>query len=421
MKEDRTKLRIFEAFGIELEYMIVNRNTLSVLPVTDKIMHRVANAYVSDVPMGETEWSNELALHVIELKTNGPAADLHALPALFHRDIMHINRLAEKYKGKLMGGAMHPWMDPFKEAKLWPHDNGPIYEAYNSIFDCRGHGWSNLQSMHINLPFANDEEFGRLHAAIRLILPLLPAIAAASPVADGKLSGYHDLRLEVYRKNQAKVPAIAGSIIPERVFSEAEYDELIFQPLYKDISAYDPDGILQYEWLNSRGAIARFDRNAIEIRLIDVQECPKSDIAIAAFVIEVLKALVSEKWMSYEEQKKFSELELRDILMAGIKEGENAIISNLRFLNAFGIDRSSSIAKDVWKNLFDELMSGREMRMWQQPLQVILEEGTLSTRIMRAMQNDTSHETLKRVYGQLCECLDKNEMFIGVPVGATAS
>ena len=36
--------------------------------------------------------------------------------------------------------------------------------------------------------------------------------------------------------------------------------------------------------MNSRGAIARFDRNAIEIRVIDVQECPKADLAIAIFI-----------------------------------------------------------------------------------------------------------------------------------------
>ena len=50
-----------------------------------------------------------------------------------------------------------------------------MYEAYDRIFDCRGHGWANLQAVHLNLPFSGDEEFGRLHAAIRLVLPIMPA------------------------------------------------------------------------------------------------------------------------------------------------------------------------------------------------------------------------------------------------------
>jgi hypothetical protein len=31
---------------------------------------------------------------------------------------------------------------------------------------------------------------------------------------------------------------------------------------------------MDHHFANSRGAIARFDRGAIEIRVIDIQECP---------------------------------------------------------------------------------------------------------------------------------------------------
>ena len=56
-----------------------------------------------------------------------------------------------------------------------------------------------------------------------------------------------------------------------------------------DIAPLDPDGTLQHEWLNSRGAIARFDRNAIEIRVLDIQECPVADLAICFQVMSFLK------------------------------------------------------------------------------------------------------------------------------------
>src|SRR5690606_3311880 len=94
--------------------------------------------------------------------------------------------------GRLMPSAMHPWMDPLTQTRLWPHENSPVYEAFNRIFGCQGHGWSNLQSMHINLPFEGDEEFGRLHAGIRLILPILPALAASSPFVEGRATGLMD-------------------------------------------------------------------------------------------------------------------------------------------------------------------------------------------------------------------------------------
>ena len=402
---------LFEVYGIELEYMITGKESMNVLPVTDEVIRHEAKAYVNDVKVNGMEWSNELVLHVIELKTDGPVKSLAELPTLFHKNIRHINQILKPMHGELMPGPMHPWMDPYKEMKLWPHDNGPIYDAYNRIFDCRGHGWANLQSMHINLPFANDDEFGRLHAAIRLILPILPALAAASPVADGEKKPFNDYRLEVYRHNQSKVPSIAGKVIPEAVFTMHDYENQILQPLYNDISKYDPEGILQEEWLNSRGAIARFERNAIEIRVLDVQECPKADIAIAAFIIEVLKALVSENLCPYPFQQSFHEDDLSYILLDNIVEAENTEIHNHDYLRVFGINTKSCTSGEIWKHLFQKLMGARENHLYHEALQTILEKGTLSTRILAALDNDFSHENLKRVFGKLRECLEGNEMF----------
>ncbi len=64
------------------------------------------------------------------------------------------------------------------------------------------------------------------------------------------------------------------------VFTEENYRRQIFQRMYDDIAPLDPDGVLQDEFLNSRGAIARFDRGSIEIRVINIQECPAADLAV---------------------------------------------------------------------------------------------------------------------------------------------
>ena len=136
---------------------------------------------------------------------------------------MAIDQLLEPMGARLMPTAMHPWMDPRTETRLWPHDNALIYQAYDRIFDCKKHGQANLQSMHINLPFADDAEFARLHAAIRLVLPIIPALAASSPIADGKASGYLDYRMEAYRTAVQRVPSAIGQVIPDTVNSRAEY------------------------------------------------------------------------------------------------------------------------------------------------------------------------------------------------------
>lgn len=75
-------LGLFAGFGVELEYMIVAADSLDVLPIADKLMYGVSGRY-EDVERGDLAWSNELVAHVIELKTNGPAARLDGLGPAF--------------------------------------------------------------------------------------------------------------------------------------------------------------------------------------------------------------------------------------------------------------------------------------------------------------------------------------------------
>jgi len=123
-----------------MEYMIVDRTTLDIKPITDQVLREVSGANVNEVVRDGLAWSNELVLHVIELKTNGPARDFTKLPALFQHDIAEINRRLEAHNARLMPTAAHPWMDPYTQMHLWPYEYNPIYEAYDRIFNCKGHG-----------------------------------------------------------------------------------------------------------------------------------------------------------------------------------------------------------------------------------------------------------------------------------------
>jgi gamma-glutamyl:cysteine ligase YbdK (ATP-grasp superfamily) len=410
MNNDEKRYGLFEVIGVELEYMIVDINTLDVKPLCDAIMKDVTGEISSEYENGSIAWSNELVNHVLELKTNGPAITLKGLSPTFSENVQAINRLLSKYNAVLLPTGAHPWMDPFKETFLWPHENNEIYALYNRIFDCRGHGWSNLQSTHINLPFGNDAEFGRLHAAIRLLLPILPAIAASTPLLDGQPTGYSDSRLETYRFNQKKIPSIAGLIIPEAVFSEAEYHRVISNPITSDIRPYDEFGILTHHFLNSRGAIARFDRGAIEIRLLDIQESPKADLAIVELIVIVLQEIVGERFISFCQQQEWPEKLLFDILHATILEGEKALIANRSYIQIWGLDRPSALVSELWKHIFDQVKDvlSDETRV---VIQHILEQGTLSTRILSALKGDFSRSHMRLVYGRLSEVLNNNELF----------
>ncbi len=398
---------LFDAAGIELEYMIVDKRTLNPRPIADRILIK-GGKVVDEVEDGRIAWSNELALHVIELKTNGPRRKLEGCADDFHKSLQKINKMIRKGGARLMPTAAHPWMHP-SDSKLWPHDNKEIYEKFHEIFDCSGHGWTNLQSMHVNLPFHDDAEFERLHAAIRLVLPILPGLAASSPVLDGKMTNLLDSRLETYRHNCSRIPSVTGSVIPETAHSRAEYEENILQVMYEDIKEFDKGGILQFEWLNARGAIARFDRNTVEIRVIDVQECPQADVAIVAIVVEAVKAIAEGRWLPLEKQHLFGVEKLASIFEQAIIYADETAIPDKRYLACFGLAHPCT-ARDVWRHLAAELLPARSPYRTQ--IDFILEHGVLARRIRNALGESPSRKELMEVYGQLCDCLEKGEQFL---------
>ena len=44
--KDAGKLRLFEGYGVELEYMIVDQQSLSVLPVADRVLQAQAESWL---------------------------------------------------------------------------------------------------------------------------------------------------------------------------------------------------------------------------------------------------------------------------------------------------------------------------------------------------------------------------------------
>jgi carboxylate-amine ligase len=412
-------LAAFAGIGIELEYMIVDATVLDVLPMADRLLSAASTGLPNNVERGEMGWSNELVMHVIEVKNRYPSTDLGALLGAFQGEVRYINRMLALYGARLMPGAMHPWMKPERETRLWPHDHAELYQAYARIFNCGTHGWANLQSMHVNLPFADDDQFARLHAAIRLLLPVLPALAASSPIAEGSNSGLADFRMESYRTNAGSFDTIAGSVIPETVASRAEYEQTILQPMYREIAPHDPQGLLQFEWLNSRGAIARFDRNAIEVRVIDVQECPRADLAIAAALGACARNLFErgeDDSTCFAAQRAIPTAQLAEILGRCIKDAELAVIDDADYLGLLGIPLRRCTAGEVWEHLVERIQRGIPASLTD-PLMTILRKGPLARRILNALQGDTSHERLAEVYGRLCDCLDRGHQFSGVENG----
>jgi hypothetical protein len=405
-------LGLFDAVGIELEYALVDGATLDVAPRADWLLAEAAGGLTGEWVNGPLAWNNELALHVIEFKLSEPRPSLDGAEAMFHGDVTRANGLLEPAGLRLMPTGMHPWMDPARELRLWPHDNREIYDTFDRLFSCRGHGWANLQSMHINLPFAGDAEFGRLHAAIRFLMPLMPGLTASSPVMDGALTGIADNRLAVYRTNCERVPSVTGAVVPEPVYTIGEYHDQVLQRIYRDLAPLDPEGVLAGEWVNARGAIARFERMAIEIRVLDVQECPSMDLALAQLLIESLRLLCAETWSGLLALQAWRTRDLARYYDGAVARAERTEVHDGNYLRALGMARSVAGIGQVWGHLAERVAAaGRLDAAVGRRIEHYLRHGTLATRIAAALPAEPQRDDLYRIYRSLCECLAEGRPF----------
>lgn len=403
---------LFSVLGIEIEYMIVDRETLDVRPLSDVILSDLAGGEIaSEVELGDISISNELVMHVLELKTNGPKAPNALIAQHFQKTIEQLQTSLEKRNLRLLPTGAHPWMNPTKETRRWPHGNNEIYTQYDRIFNCQGHGWANLQSMHVNLPFANDLEFYQLHNAIRLLLPLLPALAASTPFLDGQKTNLLDSRLYFYGHNQQKIPSISGEIIPEFVATPAQYQQEILSPMYQAISSYDPEGLLQEEWLNSRAAIPKFAYHAIEIRILDTQECVQADIAIALAIQAILQHWV--KGSEYYLHKPCDTKRLKTVYEQTIKKGLAVSIEDNELYAQWQLPRRNLTCREIWYRLIERVSDNLNHES-QRALETIIVHGNLSERLLRACGAYPERAKLKTVYQQLTQCLLTNQQFISL-------
>lgn len=168
---------------------------------------------------------------------------------------------------------------------------------------------------------------------------------------------------------------------------------------------------MQDEWLNSRGAIARFERNAIEIRIIDIQECPQADIAILALIVAVLTELVAESWQTFAKQAAWHEEELLPILLNTIKNGQTAVIDNTHYLQMFGYtSHANCTAGKLWQHLLDKLSGNLSPHAFA--LETILNQGNLAERITKTLKtHQPTPSAIQKVYQQLAQCLAANKLY----------
>ncbi|VVB67483.1 Glutamate--cysteine ligase [uncultured archaeon] len=292
--------------GTEHEYSINDRH-FRPLPISDRIIEQISGAVEHEVPFAGIRVSKELQKHALELIPARPGS-LSFLEDNLYRGLVELYR-ATNYEHRFLGLGMHPLLT-LDQTACWDHDEQEYYQAYDRLFGIKQHGWLNIQALQINIPYQSKEELISMFNKIRALLPYLVATSASSPLVEGKLTSYLDNRLVYYRENQRNIPEICHAILPEKLECVADYVQ-INRRIYSHLKERGA-GILCHEWVNSRGVIVRFTRKCLEVKAIDEQECLHSDMAIAAFLLALLRSD-----LELEED----EGELRSTLEKAMKHG----------------------------------------------------------------------------------------------------
>jgi gamma-glutamyl:cysteine ligase YbdK (ATP-grasp superfamily) len=337
----------------------------------------------------------------MEVKANQPFKTPTEFEETMQNAVSTLSQIVGEHGAALLGTGMHPLL-MLKDTGVWPHYHKKIYQEYGKIFNLNQHGWLNIQSFHLNLPFQSETDAVQTHNYLVNLCAYLPTIAASSPIYEGKNGSDIDNRLKFYKLNQKEVPSITADIIPQYVTSLSQYKREVIGRYSADLAKAGANRtILNREWVNSRGVIFRFDRSALELRVMDEQECIKSDVALGCFIRSALRGLITEK----------DELLSHDLLVSDfnaiIKEGLNAEVTN-----PFG-----TTAKQVclhYLALAEEHADDDDKKyLWL--IRKRLDCGNLSDlikeRVTKRAQKTDFHEAIINVYSTLIKCLKDNEPY----------
>jgi len=258
--------------------------------------------------------------------------------------------------------------------------------------------------LRIDLHFAREADFGRLHAAVRMVLPLLPALSASTPFRDGRATGFHSTRLRACIDLYDRHPERVGAFVPEPVFEPADHDREVLSPIARATSTGKRGEAPDAQLLNLRCATAHLDQGIIAIHGIDAQENPAADMAVTEFTISVMRALVAGRWTSNYLQRAWSSEDLMGVMQSTIRDGSRATIANRDFLFMLGMLKQDRVpASELLKHLFVELY-GELSENARGHLGLIIEHGCLATRMLAKAGKRPGAERIRSVCAQLAAC-----------------
>ncbi len=230
-------------------------------------------------------------------------------------------------------------------------------------------------SVHINIGIKDPELLMRACRLIRVEAPLFLALSASSPFLDGKATGSHSTRWQVFPQTPTHVPLFE---------SHAHH--------IKWVEAQIAAGTMQsvrHLWVSVRpnGERRPYDLNRLELRICDLVTDPISLLAITALLEARLHQLIEDPSLDPLEKSSIPATNRAEELLSIAAANETAAAKHS--LDAQLIrwqDGRSILARDWIQEMYQEVWAIAKQRGFNcflSPVQKILQDGNTAQQWLR--------------------------------------
>jgi carboxylate-amine ligase len=270
--------------GLEEEFALLDPGELGLTPGFEHL----SGAAVSD-PVLASSISGELISSEIEIRS-GRGEDLVAARMAQADHRRRLFALAAEQRIELGATGTHPWSDYREQQIIQTEHYRRVEEGLQYV------AWrNNTFSLHVHVGVRGADRAVLVCDRLRPVLPVLLAISANSPFLDGRNSGLHSARTQIFTKSfpRCGIPDPYGDWA-----SFADYIELLV----------NTRSIVEYTqvWWSIRPHLGF---GTVEVRICDAQATAAEADALAALIV----ACVAQAARDVDERVPFADLPNRMI------------------------------------------------------------------------------------------------------------
>jgi carboxylate-amine ligase len=247
--------------GLEEEFQILDPVTLDLAPRFDELRDSAAERS----QLLHDHITGELIASEIEIISGRGSDFRHALAR--QRELRRELFAHAAARGAALGATgTHPWADYREQPIIDTEHYRRVEEGLKYV------AWrNNTFSLHVHVGVNSADRAVRVCDRLRPLLPLLLALSASSPFLDGRLSGLHSTRSQIFTRSfpRCGVPDAFGSW---RVYRD--YIDLLL----------GTSSIIEFTqvWWSVR---PHFSFGTVEVRICDAQPTATESDALAALIV----------------------------------------------------------------------------------------------------------------------------------------